>query len=275
RASDLLPERLKIRPACALCAGPMDIAKMRKFACVSATALAMAASPWPAFAQQPFEDPLRDVIVVTGAGLLSETTLDQSPSEAPMGGGDASELMTRVPGGARNGNGALSGQVQYRGLFGARINVQVDGHGFATGGPSMMDPPLHYAPLPLLQSLEIERGASPVSSGPGLGGGVNAVFKRVDFGAGPEVELHHDLTVQARSVDESHAAGGIAGLATDSLRFNLLASYEEGGDTEFPGGTIRDTAFERGLYGFSTGARFGAHEVGMDFRRQTTGPTGN
>ena len=192
-----------------------------------------------------------------------------------MGGGDASELMTRVPGGARNGNGALSGQVQYRGLFGARINVQVDGHGFATGGPNMMDPPLHYAPLPLLQSLEIERGASPVSSGPGLGGGVNAVFKRVDFGAGPEVEVHHDLTVQARSVDESHAAGGIAGLATDSLRFNLLASYEEGGDTEFPGGTIRDTAFERGLYGFSTGARFGAHEVGMDFRRQTTGPTGN
>jgi iron complex outermembrane receptor protein len=76
-------------------------------------------------------------------------------------------------------------------------------------------------------------------------------------------------------VDGSYAAGGVAGLATDSLRFNLLGSYEEGDDTAFPGGTIRDTAFERGLYGFSSGARFGAHEVGLDYRRQTTGPTGN
>ncbi|MBL4544408.1 MAG: hypothetical protein JKP95_00145 [Oceanicaulis sp.] len=44
-----------------------------------------------------------------------------------------------------------------------------------------MDPPLHYAPAPLLERLEVTRGPAPVSQGPSLSAGVNAVFKHVDY----------------------------------------------------------------------------------------------
>ena len=79
-------------------------------------------------------------------------------------------------------NGGLSGQVQYRGLFGDRVLIRINGQRFHGGGPNAMDPPLHYAPMPLIGSVEVDRGISPVRNGPGLAGGVNARLKQVDFG---------------------------------------------------------------------------------------------
>lgn len=239
-----------------------------------AGAIALAAMLSPAFAQE-VDPALQDVIVVTGIRTVSPVTDTELPNTRPYEGPDATTLLSRTPGAARVGNGALSGQAQYRGLFGPRINLRVDGQSFATGGPNLMDPPLHYAPLPLIAALEIDRGVSPVSAGPGLGGGMNAVFKRVDFAPSDALTLGYDLTAQARSVDDSTGFGGIAGAATESLRFNLLGAYEEGGDTEFPDGAVAASSFERGVFGVSAGVRFGAHALSLDARRQNTELSGN
>ena len=241
-----------------------------------ASLLALTALSSPAIAQtQTPQSVLSDVIVVTGARIETETSRVQDPDDHPVQGADAAALIARTPGGALVGNGALSGQVQYRGLFGERLNLRVDGQSFASGGPNLMDPPFHYAPMPLLQAMEIDRGASPVSAGPGLAGGMNAVIKRLDYGAGKDFQPSYDFTGLARSVDESYSIGGIAGASNDTFRFNLLGSYEEGGDTDYPGGVIRDTSYQRGVFGLSTGVRTGNHEVGLDLRRQNTGPSGN
>jgi iron complex outermembrane recepter protein len=245
---------------------------MNRISLVGASALALGAAIAPAAAQS-IDPALQDVIVVTGA--RPATVLVENPDARPYEGPDATTLLSRVPGGARVGNGALSGQAQYRGLFGPRLNLRIDDQRFATSGPNLMDPPLHYAPLPLIAALEIDRGVSPVSEGPGLGGGMNAVFKRVDFGAGGDLTLGYDLSAYARSVDESYGFGGVIGAANDALRFNLLGAYEQGEDTAFPGGTIAASAFERGVYGASAGARLGRHTLSLDVRRQNTGPSGN
>lgn len=247
---------------------------MKRTVYSGAGAIALAALVSPALAQE-VDPALQDVIVVTGVRAASPTTDAELPNARPYEGPDATTLLSRTPGGARVGNGALSGQAQYRGLFGPRINLRIDGQSFATSGPNLMDPPLHYAPLPLIAALEIDRGISPVSAGPGLGGGMNAVFKRVDFAPSDTLTLAHDLTAQARSVDESAGLGGIIGAATESLRFNLLGAYEEGDDTEFPGGVIASSSFERGVFGASAGARLGDHVLSFDARRQNTGPSGN
>ncbi len=145
----------------------------------SVSALALSAFLTPAFAQN-HDTALQDVITVTG--IRTPTEVDAiEPNMEPDTGPDAAALAARLPGAALIGNGALSGQVQYRGLFGSRLNIRIDGQNFASGGPNLMDPPLHYAPAPLLAAIEVDRGISPVSDGPGLAGGVNAVLKRVDF----------------------------------------------------------------------------------------------
>lgn len=215
-----------------------------------------------------------DVIVVTGRPIDGDALVlaDRSPAIAP----DAAGLVARLPGAALIDNGGLSGQVQYRGLFGPRVAIRLDGQAFASGGPNLMDPPLHYAPAPLLDRVEVTRGPAPVSDGPALTASVNAVFKRIDYADGAEPLVSGNLTAIARSVDESYALGGVAGVATERQRFHLLASIEEGGDTETPVATLRGTDHERDVYGFGYGVRLNeTTELTLDHRRQEGGFTGN
>jgi len=249
---------------------------MKSLYLASAGAAALVALGMPGYAQTPSTDPaLRDVIIVTATRSATPTTDTASPEDQPLQGPDVTHLLSRVPGGARVGNGALSGQAQYRGLFGERLNLRVDGQRFASGGPNLMDPAFHYAPAPLVAAMAIDRGVSPVSEGPGLAGGMDAMFKRTDFAAGPDVTFGYDLTADARTVDDSTSVGGILGASTQDWRLNLLGSYEKGDDTRFPGGTIAASSFERGVFGASGGLRFGDHNFTLDLRRQNTGPSGN
>lgn len=242
----------------------------------SGASLAALMSPafTPANAQDA--DPaLQDVIIVTGSRVDTATEQRLNPDAAPLLGSDMTFLTARTPGGARVANGELSGQMQYRGLFGERLNLRVDGQRFASGGPNLMDPVFHYAPAPLVRAVIIDRSVSPVSAGPGLAGGADAVFKRVDYSDSEAISFGYDLTLGARSVNESVSTGGVIGAATEDWRFNLLGVWEKGDDTDFAGGTIAGTAFERGVFGVSSGVRTDLGDFTLDMRRQNTGPSGN
>ena len=214
-----------------------------------------------------------DEIVVTGT--RADTTNILLPSGTIASLPDAAGLASRIPGGALVNNGGLSGQVQYRGLYGDRVLVRINGQRFQTGGPNSMDPPLHYAPMQLIDSVELDRGVSPVRNGPGLAGGVNARLKQADFAQGDELEPYYDLGMAYRSVNNSYGIGGAVGLSNQSYRINLLASREEGDNTRFSGGKLRGTEYDRTLYGLSAGLKGRLGEVGLDLRRQETGPSGN
>lgn len=235
-----------------------------------------AASTLPAENQEvPSSSATRDVIIVSGIRGANTTVMTVKPDAAPLEGADITRLTARLPGAARIGNGELSGQMSYRGLFGERLNLRVDGQRFASGGPNLMDPVFHYAPGSLIAAVVVDRGVSPVSEGPGLAGGADAIFKKVDYAQGSSPEFHYDLTLSARSINDSYSTGGVAGGATKNWRVNLLGAYEKGEDTNFPGGTIAGTEFERGVYGLSAGRKFGGGEVTLDLRHQDTGPSGN
>ncbi len=247
---------------------------MKTIYAATAGLAALAAMPSQMIAETP-EPALQDVIIVTGKSAATQTDTAMTPDALPLEGADITYLTARTPGGARIANGALSGQMAYRGLFGERLNLRVDGQRFASGGPNLMDPVFHYAPAPLVASVVIDRGVSPVSEGPGLAGGADAVFKRIDFAGSEAVDFGYDLTLGARSVNESAELGGVIGAATADWRVNLLGAWEEGEDTEYPDGTIGGTAFERGVFGVSAGVKLGEGELSLDLRRQNTGPSGN
>ncbi|WP_270374302.1 TonB-dependent receptor [Marinicauda sp. Alg238-R41] len=191
-----------------------------------------------------------------------------------MLGPDAAGLVARLPGAALIDNGAVSGQVQYRGLFGPRAPVTINGASVLSGGPNLMDPPLHYAPMPLVERIEVDHGVAPVSRGPGMGGGMNAILKSVDFASGDEIEWSADTMASVRSVGGSYAVGGIAGAADDRRRVELLLAREDGGDITSSGGDIPNSHHERSVYGLGGGLRNGDHEFGLTYRRVDTGATG-
>ncbi|WAT18105.1 TonB-dependent receptor [Aurantiacibacter sp. MUD11] len=218
---------------------------------------------------------LTDRIVVTSARADAPAKDTLEPPEQIALPADAAAIAARTPGGALVGNGALSGQLSYRGLAGQRVLGRVNGQRFATGGPNAMDPPLHYAPSILVEAIEVARGVAPVSQGPSLAGAVNAQLVQAHFADGPDVTPQVRLASQYRSVDDSYAIGGLAALANETWRLGVIASREEGEVYEFPGGTAVGTSFERNLYGVHAGLRLGEGEVFAEYRRNETDPTGN
>ncbi|MCP5146362.1 MAG: TonB-dependent receptor [Gammaproteobacteria bacterium] len=153
--------------------------------------------------------------------------------------------------------------------------MSIDGVTLVPGGPNWMDPPMHYAPPIVLSRIDVDRGLSPVSEGPGLAGGAHAVFKRVDFSATPEFAAAYDLSAQVQSVNDSYNIGGVAGVANDRWRINVIGSYDKGQNSSFAGGEIAASGFERSLYGISGGYAAGNQEFGVDYRHYDTDATGN
>jgi iron complex outermembrane receptor protein len=216
-----------------------------------------------------------DDVTVTGQRLreLAEfhTDLSQSPITVP----DSAELLRKAPGGGVNRNGPLSGIAQYRGMYGDRVNVAIDGMHVCTGGPNGMDPPLSYIPRSQLQTLTVSRGIAPVSAGmETLGGAVIAQGKSSDFSDNDTWVPSLELDAGGSSADGAMNLGASASLASRSQRIHGSWSREQGDDMEFPGGTILPTRFERDNYTAGYGFRAGIHELSLDVRHGKTGPTG-
>lgn len=221
------------------------------------------------------EDKLTDTIIVTAKRhdtIASDAVAASRQIALPA---DAAAIAARVAGGDIYGNGALSGQLSYRGLAGERVLGRINGQRFATGGPNAMDPPLHYAPSILIERIDIARGVAPVAEGPSLGGAINAKLVQAQFTDNASMSPQVRMASQYRSVDDSYAVGGLVALASEQWRFGLIASREQGHDYRFPGGTADGTAFERNLYGVHAGFRAGAGELFVEYRRSETDPSGN
>lgn len=213
-------------------------------------------------------------VTVTGkAEARLPVTVD--PADTSAAGPSTTALMKRVPGGNVNSNGPLSGLVQYRGMYGTRVNTRIDGMPMASGGPNLMDPPLHYAPMPLLEAVAVHRGIAPVRAGnESIGGHVDARLKSSTFGAGEAVELHGDITANAQSVDDGYGLGGLLWGANRSHRFHVLGTAEAGDDTRFPGGDIQPTEYERTAWGLGYGYRRQGQELAVDLLRNETDDAG-
>jgi len=184
-------------------------------------------------------------------------------------------LLKRVPGANVNFNGTLAGIAQYRGMYGARVNVLVDGMDIANACSNNMDAPLHYLPRTFVEKLEVVRGISPVSAGmETIGGTVVADARHSDFAAGDALEMHGNLAGGVQSVDTGYSASALATLANRRHRLHLGASYEAGDDRDFGAGTVRPTEYRRSAVDVGYGWRHGGHELAFDYRRNDTSDAG-
>lgn len=138
-----------------------------------------------------------------------------------------------------------------------------------------MDPPMHYAPPTLVETIKVNRGAAPVSFGPSLVGGLETQLKQVPFAELNALETSYDVTAIGRSADSSRAIGLVGGVSSDTVRAYGYYSDERGSDREFPGGDVDSTSYERQVYGLGLGLRDGDSEWDLELRQQATGPTGN
>ncbi len=210
-------------------------------------------------------------ITVIGRADFLETKFTPRRTGSPV---DAARLMAQVPGGAANSNGPLTGQIQYRGMFGPRINVRVDGLLIHGGGPNWMAPPLHHIPAGLMQELVVERGIASISSGGGIGGAVTAYWKKPEYNHRDDWLFSGDTEATLSSVDQGSSVSAVIGLSDRVQRFYIVGNKDKGDDYDTGRDETHTTRYERQVAGLGYGLKLGNHEFDVDFRRLETDDTG-
>jgi iron complex outermembrane receptor protein len=215
-------------------------------------------------------DHMEEIVV---RGVHDTRTIEVS--EAFVISPDTSQLLRRAPGANVNSNGPLSGIPQYRGMYGPRVGVQLDGMELAPAGPNWMDPPLSYAAAAQLESLKLYRGIAPVSvAQESIGGVVSAVTAQRDFVDGSAMEWSGRLLASGQTVNEGTQAGATLFGTSRSRRLRVSAMTEQGDDAGFSGGEILPSEYQRDRFDISYGQRWGAHTVDASFVHSKTGDTG-
>lgn len=210
-------------------------------------------------------------IIVTGVRDTHTVRTDDTLVAPP----DTAQLLRKMPGANINKNGELTGIAQYRGMYGDRIRVSVDGAQISGAGPNAMDAPLHYAPVALLESLTINRGIAPVSAGQEtIGGFVEANTYSGEFGGSSSFEFAGRTYFGLQSVNEGSVASGFFSAANRNHILRAFIMQEEADDLEFSGGEIRPSAYERERFDLGYSFRSGDHEFSIDFARNNTKDAG-
>jgi iron complex outermembrane receptor protein len=241
----------------------------------AACCLLLPAITFPVASPSAEETTRLGTVTVTGEIEAEDNSYQLETDEIPGIVPDTASLLQKVPGANVNRNGVLTGIAQYRGMYGDRVNVKINGITIPGGGPNSMDAPLSYIPGTQLESIEVIRGIAPVSSGlETIGGTMRATSIRPEFGSGDDMESHGTLHLSGATVNDSGAVALMASLANRMHRVHVTGSRERGDDIEFDGGTIQPSEHDRDNYSLGYGFRDSGHEFSLNFTHNDTGPTG-
>jgi iron complex outermembrane recepter protein len=230
--------------------------------------LSVIAAPAIVFAQD--QQNVQEILVIGVRDTHTIVTDDTLIAPA-----DTAQMLRMMPGANINKNGELTGIAQYRGMFGDRIQVSVDGAQISGAGPNSMDAPLSYAPVALLQSLTINRGITPVSAGQEtIGGFVQAQTYSGEFTNSSDFSFNGRTYFGVQSVNEGTVASGFFSLANRNHIFRGFVMNESADDLDFPDGTITPTEYERERFDLGYGYKRGDHEFSVDIARNNTGDAG-
>lgn len=231
------------------------------------------------FALLPFSlSAVADAVIeqITVVGEASQATAIVSTTADAPTAPDLSDTLERLPGVFINGNGPVTSILQYRGMFGDRVNISIDGASVAGAGPNAMDSPVSYIQSASAPTLSIYRGIAPVSAGyETIGGAVTVKSQGPQFAESEAIDFTGGFTFGGVHNGDRQYLQGNASVATDTLFFGISAQDQTGDDAEDGlGRIIPQTGFERNSFQIDAGATFGAHTISAQLTRIDTGPSG-
>lgn len=159
---------------------------------------------------------------------------------------DSGELLKQLAGANTNKNGSLTSIAQYRGMYGDRININIDAMNMTSGGPNAMDAPLHYAPASLISSLSIHRGIAPVSAAQqAIGGAIVIDTKQGEFSNNKNWQVNGEVNAAYSSVNNANNINVISAVANDKHKIFISALTQSADDYQFPDGKVKPSGYER------------------------------
>jgi iron complex outermembrane receptor protein len=212
-------------------------------------ALAYASSDTQAPANGGREEQNLEEIVVFGKYLSQNAAHIDVVSEPVL---DAAESLSRLPGADANVNGRISGIAQYRGMYGDRVAVTVDGIGMISGGPNAMDAPLSYVSPMITEELVLERGIPGVTSAPeSVGGYIDARLARGAFGVDDRFAMGGMVGMRYSGNGDTRSVAGRLTFANREQRLSVLAEADRSDGISTPLGDIVPSQVMRDRYDVS------------------------
>ncbi len=216
---------------------------------------------------------LSELVVSGDYSGFDKFVIDPNLVNAPAA--DSAKLLKKIPGANVNSNGAVTGIAQYRGMYGDRVNILMDGIKISSGGPNAMDTPISYIPRAQLESLEVIRGIAPVSSGnETIGGTMRATSTQSTFTENEKFEFHGQASAGAQSVNSGYDVSTLMSMANKNHRMHVSASRQDSDDYAFANGDVTPSEYDRNSYELGYGYQIEDHEFGLEYVRNDTNESG-
>ena len=181
---------------------------------------------------------------------------------------DLSQWLPTMPGANVNMNGPLTGIAQYRGLFGDRLLVNIDGQPVIGAGPNAMDTPLSYAANVTSESLTLYRGIAPVSAGiETLAGAIDVTTKAAQFSDHNTAALSGKILGSFSDINDGSKMSSYVNVANDNLAVLGYFDNYQGNDIEAADGRkITPTGYDKTQTGLDTRWQINSnHLIGMTY----------
>ena len=200
-----------------------------------------------------------------------EQTLSVGANPSP----DMREQFSRLPGLNVNINGQISGILQYRGMLGERVRVNLNNAEIVGAGPNGMDPPLSHLMSVPYQQVTFYRGIAPVSVGAEVLGGAVAINDTgVDFATTSQWQSEGAVMVNNASNDV-RAFSGVWHATTDTSYVGVSADHQTGDNYKAGDGReVPSTFYERQAWQIRGGMNVGAHRLDALISHRDTNEAG-
>ena len=167
---------------------------------------------------------------------------------------DLSDWLTSIPGANVNKNGPIVGIAQYRGLYGDRVSVNVDGQPIIGAGPNAMDTPLSYAANITSDSLTLYRGIAPVSAGiETLGGAIDVNTQSIELNDSKKWTANGSINAAYANNSDANKVSTFTNIANQAFGALVYVDFHQGDDIETASGkTITPTKYNKTQAGLET-----------------------
>lgn len=203
--------------------------------------------------------------------FVSASEIKMNQSSSP----DMRAQLQTLPGLHVNGNGNISGVLQYRGLFGDRLRVNIDGGEIAGAGPNAMDSPLSHVIGSLYQNVTLHQGIAPVSVGAEtIGGAIEIDEYAFAINSSNTWKTQGGLTANV-TTNDSRAFSALVFSSGDNRYFSASAdaqkaeNYEAGNGLEVP-----STFYERSALKLRAGMQNHKHRLDLTLAKRDTNESG-
>jgi iron complex outermembrane receptor protein len=188
---------------------------------------------------------------------------------------DLRSQLSQLPGVSVNGNGLVSGIVQYRGLFGDRLKVKIDGIEIAGAGPNAMDSPLSHA-LGNRHEIVLYQGIAPVSVGyETLAGAIEIKDVKPLLGDTKAFAASTTLSASWFTNNDAKMVGVNTVLANNQNYASLQGQYQDAQNYESGAGLIvPSTFYERSGLKFKVGRQTDEYQLDLLVGTRNTNESG-